>query len=106
MPHFLFKASYTPAGVKGVAEKGGTARRDALEQLFSASGGQMNAFYFAFGDADVYVFGELPDNETAAGVALTVNSTGSAEVTTVVLLTPDEVDAAANKSVDYRAPGG
>ena len=48
---------------------------------------------------------DLPDNESAAAVALTVNSTGGATVTTLVLLTPEEVDAAAQRSVDYRPPG-
>ena len=48
---------------------------------------------------------ELPDNESAAAVALTVNSAGGAAVRTVVLLTPEEVDAAAKRSVDYRPPG-
>ena len=40
-----------------------------------------------------------------AAVALTVNAAGGATVTTMVLLTPEEVDAAAQRSVDYRPPG-
>ena len=39
-------------------------------------------------------------------VALTVNASGAVAVKTTVLLTPEEVDAAANRSVDYRPPGG
>ena len=38
-------------------------------------------------------------------MALTVNAAGGATVRTTVLLTPDEVDAAAKQSVDYRPPG-
>ena len=49
---------------------------------------------------------DLPDNESAAAVALTVNAAGGATVKTVVLLTPEEVDAAGKRSVDYRPPGG
>ena len=56
---------------------------------------------------------DLPDNESAAGVALTVNSTGGATVTTLVLLTPEEVDAAAQRrsitgrpAPDERQAGG
>jgi len=48
---------------------------------------------------------DIPDNESAAAVALTVNAGGGATTKTVVLLTPDEVDAAAKRSVDYRPPG-
>ena len=40
-----------------------------------------------------------------AAVALTVNASGGATVKTVVLLTPEEVDAAAKRSVEYRPPG-
>jgi uncharacterized protein with GYD domain len=106
MPKYLFEASYTTDGVKGVASKGGSARRDAIEQMFQASGGKMEGFYFAFGDSDAYVFGDLPGNEAATAIALNVNQSGGATVKTVVLLTPEDVDAAAQASVDYTPPGG
>jgi uncharacterized protein with GYD domain len=106
MPKYLFEASYTTEGVKGVASKGGSARRDAIEQMFQASGGTMEGFYFAFGDSDAYVFGDLPSNEAATAIALNVNQSGGATVKTIVLLTPEEVDAAAQASVDYTPPGG
>ena len=48
---------------------------------------------------------DLPDNESAAAVAIAVNSGGGATVRTAVLLTPEEIDAAAKRSVDYRPPG-
>ena len=105
MAKFLFEASYTLDGVKGVQEGGGTSRRDAVAQVAESVGGQLESFYFAFGDSDAYVIVDLPDNESAAAVALTVNATGRATVRTVVLLTPEEVDAAGKRSVDYRPPG-
>jgi hypothetical protein len=37
---------------------------------------------------------------------IAVNAGGGAVARTVVLLTPEEVDAAAERSVGYRAPGG
>ena len=106
MPKYLFEASYTTEGVKGVASKGGSARRDVIERLFEASGGKLEGFYFAFGESDAYVFGDLPGNEAATAIALQVNQSGGATVKTVVLLTPEEVDAAAKASVDYTPPGG
>jgi hypothetical protein len=48
---------------------------------------------------------DVPDNETAAAVALAVNASDAIAVKTVVLLTPEEVDAAAERSVAYRPPG-
>ena len=105
MPKYLIEASYTVEGVRGVKNAGGTSRRDAVAKVAESVGGQMESFYFAFGDHDVYTVVDLPDNESAATVALTVNAAGGASVRTVVLLTPEEVDAAAKRSVDYRPPG-
>jgi len=105
MPKFLFEASYTLDGVKGLQSAGGTSRRDAVVQVAESVGGSLECFYFGFGDSDAYVILDLPDNESAAAVALTVNAAGGATTKTVVLLTPEEVDAAAKRSVDYRAPG-
>jgi uncharacterized protein with GYD domain len=105
MPKYLIKASYTPEGAGGVVKEGGTSRRDTIASLVQNLGGTMESFYFAFGDADAYVTCELPDNATAASVALAVNSSGAATVNTVVLMTPEEVDEATRKTVDYRAPG-
>ena len=105
MPKFLFEASYTQDGVKGIQSAGGTSRSDAVAQVAESVGGKLESFYFAFGDRDAHVVCDLPDNESAAAVALTVNAAGGATVRTLVLLTPDEVDAAAKRSVDYRPPG-
>jgi uncharacterized protein with GYD domain len=105
MPKYLIEASYTPEGVKGVQSSGGTSRRDAVAKAVESAGGRLETFYFAFGEGDVYVIADLPDNESAAAVSLGVNAAGGATTRTVVLLTPEEIDAAARRSVDYRPPG-
>lgn len=105
MPKFLFEAMYTQDGVRGVQNEGGSSRRDAVAQVAESVGGTLDCFYFAFGERDAYVIADLPDNESAAAVALTVNASGGATVKTVVLLTPEDVDGAARRSVDYRPPG-
>ena len=105
MPKFLFEASYTSEGVKGIRSAGGSARREIIAQMAESVGGRLESFHFAFGDRDAYVIVELPDNESATAVALTANSSGAVTVETVALLTPEEVDAAAGRSVDYSPPG-
>jgi uncharacterized protein with GYD domain len=105
MPKYMFKASYAPQGAQGIAKAGGTSRSDAIRKLAQDSGGTMESFYFAFGEADAFVTCDLPDNATAAAVALAVNSSGAAHIETVVLMTPEEVDKASGTSVDYRPPG-
>jgi uncharacterized protein with GYD domain len=105
MPKYLVQASYTREGVEGVRSKGGSSRRDAVADTAKSLGGQLETFYFAFGDHDAFVIVDLPDNEAAAAVALSVNASGGATAKTIVLLTPEQVDDAAKRSVDYRAPG-
>jgi uncharacterized protein with GYD domain len=105
MPKFLFNASYTTEGVKGVQSKGGSARRDALTETLDTLGGSLESFHFAFGDQDTYAIVDLPSNEAAAALALTVNASGGITVKTTVLLTPEEVDSAAEQAVSFRVPG-
>jgi uncharacterized protein with GYD domain len=105
MAKYLFEARYTVEGGKGIAKEGGTGRRAAIAKMAESMGGKLESFYFAFGDVDAYVIVDLPDNATAAAVALAVNNAGGATVKTIVLLAPEEIDAADKKKVDYRAPG-
>lgn len=105
MAKFLFEAKYTPEGAKGIIKEGGSARRAAVEKAVTGLGGRIEAFYFAFGGVDAYVIVDLPDNVTAAALALTVGQSGLASTKTVVLLTMEEADAATKKSVTYRGPG-
>ena len=106
LPKYLWKASYTTSGAKGVAAEGGSGRRDAVKRVAESVGGTLEAFYFAFGDTDAYVICDLPDNEAAVAIALAVNGSGGAAVETVALLTPEEVDGAAKRNVDFRPAGG
>jgi uncharacterized protein with GYD domain len=105
MAKFLVLASYTVEGAKGVQSAGGTSRRDAVAKLAEGLGGTLESFYFAFGKTDAFVVMDLPDNESAAAASMAVNSSGGATSEVVVLLTPEDIDAAAKRSVDYRAPG-
>ena len=105
MPKFLITGSYTQAGIKGAIAEGGSSRRAAVEKLAASVGGSLESFYFAFGENDFYVIADLPSNEAAAAVAMTVAASGAASPRTIVLLDPADVDAATKLSPSYRAPG-
>lgn len=105
MPKYLFQASYSSEGTKGLLKEGGTQRVTNLEKTLQGIGGRLESFYYAFGDADVIGVADLPDNVTAAALSLTINASGMGSVKTTVLMTPAEVDQAAQKSISYRAPG-
>ena len=105
MPKYLFQASYTSEGAKGIRKAGGSQRRAAVKKLIEAAGGKLEAFYFAFGKTDAIIIAELPDQASAAGISLAVGAAGAATTRTTVLITPEEIDAAAKQTVDYRPPG-
>ena len=105
MAKYLIQASYTTEGIRGVLKEGGSSRASTVEKMIAGLGGGMESFYFAFGGDDVYVIADLPDNTSAASVGLTVTASGAVRTKTVVLLTPEEMDRATHKTVDYRAPG-
>ena len=102
MPKYLFEASYTLDGARGVIKDGGSKRRAAIEAVLKSLGGRLEAFYFAYG---AFVIVELPDTVSATAVALTVGASGAVRLKTTVLISPEEVDQAVKKTVAYRAPG-
>ncbi len=105
MPKYLFQGSYIGEGLKGLLKEGGSKRRETVERTIKGMGGTLEGFYYAFGDDDVFAIADLPDNVSTAALALLINSSGAVSIKTVVLLTPEEVDLALRKSVDYRPPG-
>ena len=105
MPKFLVKASYQTDGVRGLLKEGGTKRRAAVQEVVEAAGGKIEAFYYAYGDDDAFIILDLPDAATGLAISLTVNATGAVRVSSMPLITPEELDAASKKSIKYRAPG-
>jgi uncharacterized protein with GYD domain len=105
MPKYMIQASYSSDGTKGLMKEGGTKRRATVEAIVRSAGGTLEAFYFAFGEADAFVIVDFPDNAGAAALSMAVNASGAVALKTHVLLTPEDVDQATKKSVKYRAPG-
>lgn len=105
MAKYLFEATYTPEGIKGLKDAGAKSRVAAVTDMCADVGGRLDSFHFAFGDVDAFVVCDLPDDETAAAAAFTVGASGATKVRTIKLLTVDEADAAIARSVAYRPPG-
>jgi len=107
MPMYLVKFTHTPeTWTKMLAEP--EDRRETLAPIFEAAGGKLHGLWYAFGDADGYVFGELPDATTAASTLVKVAASGAcATLSTTVLLTVEEMLEALRQSasIGYRAPG-
>jgi uncharacterized protein with GYD domain len=105
VPKYLVQANYGVEGAKGLLKEGGSSRRAAVEKLFESVGGKVEAFYYAFGEADLFIIADVPDNVSAVALSMTVNAAGTASARMTVLLTAEEIDAAAKKTLNYRPPG-
>ena len=106
MPRFLFQGSYSREGAQGLLREGGTKRRAAVEALMQSLGGRLEAFYYGFGETDLYMIVDLPDQAAAASASLIVAASGAGHWRTTVLLTAEDMDRAARSGGSYRAPGG
>ena len=95
-------------GVQGLLSDGGSARTEAAAAAAASLGGSVEAFYFAFGSEDAFVVADLASNADAAALSLAVSASGAVNARVTVLLTPEELDAAAEtvrNSVSYSPPG-
>ena len=105
MAKYFIQGSYVGEGLKGLLKEGGSSRRAAVETVVKGMGGTLESFYYAFGEDDVLGIVDFPDNATVAAFSLAVNASGAVAVKTTVLMTPEEVDEATKRRVDYRPPG-
>jgi uncharacterized protein with GYD domain len=105
MPRFMIIANYAPEGARGLMAAGGSARKTAVEKAVTGLGGRLETFDFAFGSDDLFTIVDMPDQESVAALALSVGGTGAVNLRTVVLMTPDQLDRAAQLHPDYTPPG-
>ena len=105
MPKYLIVGSYTAEGAKGLLKDGGSKRRQVAEAALKSVGGKIEAFYFAFGEHDLYVIVDAPDSVTVAAASLAISAGGGFRAKSVVLLTAEELDQATKKTTNYQPPG-
>jgi len=105
MAKYMFRTSYTQSGLKGLLAEGGTGREAALRRTIEGVGGTLEGFYYAFGDCDLYLIADLPDEATATALSLNIAAAGALTVSVTVLLGPQDIDEAVGKDVAYRLPG-
>jgi len=94
MPHYLSQVSYTPeAWARLVANP--HDRIEAVRGPIEKLGGRIHNAFFAFGEYDVVVITEMPDNVSAAAIAIAFAAGGSvkSEKTTPLMTTAEALEA-------------
>ena len=106
MARYMIQASYNNSGVVDLV-KNPQDRSAAIGPVIEGLGGKMHSFDYCFGDYDVVVIVELPDNVSMAALAMAVSAGGAVGgLKTTVLLSMEEALEAMRKagSVAYRPP--
>lgn len=106
--HVMF-FSYSPGTWAGMI-KNPSNRTDAVRAGIEPLGGTLESLYYMFGERDGMVVYDMPDAESAAAVALAVNSTGAfAALETHELIEPERLVSVLGKAGGvtgaYRVPG-
>ena len=90
MPHYLIQAAYTPEGWAALV-KTPQNRVEAVQPSIEKLGGKIEGAWFTFGDYDIIVVVQMPDNVSAAGIAMAFAAGGACKsVKTTPLLTVEE----------------
>ena len=106
MPHYLIQTSYKQTGAKALVDHP-QSREDQVKKTVASLGGKLHAFFFAFGDYDTAFIIEMPDNPSAAAMALAAAAKGGvARYHSTVLMTSAEAMEGMKKAqkVDYSPP--
>ena len=106
MARYMIQVSYTSGGVVDLV-KNPQDRSAVIRPLIEGMGGKMHSFDYSFGDYDVVVIAELPDNVSMAALSMAISAGGAiGGFKTTVLLSMEEAVEAMRKagSVGYRPP--
>jgi uncharacterized protein with GYD domain len=107
MPLYMTQVSYTSEAWAALT-RNPEDRSEVFGRLAETMGGRLLSFYNSFGEYDVLVIYEAPDESTAAAIVLAAVSPGHlSKVKTTVLLSAQEGMEAMRKAggATYRAPG-
>ncbi|MBV8894598.1 MAG: GYD domain-containing protein [Acidobacteria bacterium] len=94
MPHFLHQIAYSHEGWQALVNSP-QDRIEAVRPAIEKLGGKIETAWFAFGDYDVVVITDMPNNVNAAAIAIAFAAGGACRnvQTTPLLSTTEALDA-------------
>ena len=107
MAYYLYQAAYSAEALRVLTKKP-VNRFEVVRKAVEELGGRVEGAWFAFGEYDVVLILQMPDNVSAAALSLAASAGGAIQRgKTTPLLTTDEGLAAMKKAgaSKYKAPG-
>lgn len=106
MAIYMVQASYAPQAVASMV-KTPQDRAAAIKPMIEGMGGKLHDLWFCFGEYDIVAIAELPNNITAAAMAMAIGSSGAmSSYRTTPLMTSSDAKKAMQKAggLGYKAP--
>ena len=109
MAYYLLRAKYAQDSMNALVQRP-EDRMLTTTRLLKEVGGRLHYYFFCFGEYDIVLLYELPDNVSAASLAMTMSAAGTVtETETIPLLTMEEAIDAMNQAREasgiYVRPG-
>ena len=90
MPYYMTQVSYNADAWRAQVQNPQN-RSEQIGNLLEAAGARMLSFYYAFGEYDVVIISEAPDNTTVASVVIAAAAGGALSgIKTTPLMTSEE----------------
>jgi len=90
MPYYLIQVAYTSKGFAALV-KNPQNRMDSIRPVFESLGGKLHGMWFAFGDYDIVIICQLPDNASVAAISMAISAGNAVKaVRTTTLMTMEE----------------
>ncbi len=105
MPHYLLQVAYNEEAWQALI-KNPVDRIEAVRPAIEKLGGKIREGWFAFGDYDIVCIAEMPDNISAAAIAIAFAAGGACKAvkTTPLMSSAEAVEALKKASrAGYRA---
>jgi uncharacterized protein with GYD domain len=103
MPKYLIFASYSIEGVKGFQKDKASGRRAAVSKAVATVGAKLEQMYFTFGEDDVAMVVDAPDNASILAISVAAGASGLCRMRTTPLITVEEADTAVETHLTYPA---
>jgi uncharacterized protein with GYD domain len=105
MPLFMWQAAYTPESWAAQLKNPQNRAETIGHQVCESAGGKLVGAWYCFGEYDIVLVADMPDNESMTALSLAVAAGGAIKATkTTVLMSGDQAVAGMKKAsaVSYK----
>jgi len=89
MAKYISLVNWTDQGIRNVKET--VNRADAARKAFESAGGKIIDIYWTLGQYDIVIISEIPDDESAYRLVLTLGMQGNVRTTTLQAIGQQEM---------------